>query len=137
MKHEIMFVIPYEVISLNRWQRLHYRARKRHMQDIDKSITVGILDPALCPVEWDFFRDAIPLKKCRVTIEVRRRRFLDPDNICVKALIDRMKKLGWFVDDSKKYITLYVHEKKKGKNEIPHVTVFIEWNDARNPRKTP
>jgi hypothetical protein len=51
-------------------------------------------------------------RKCYVRVTSYRARLLDPDNLCVKYLIDALRNTGILEDDTPDHIALTVAQKK-------------------------
>jgi hypothetical protein len=84
------------------------------------------------------FRSFTPLRKSELEIIAFRRRPLDPDNVCVKALVDVLKKADIIVDDSGDHVSLKVSSigGHLAGND-PFTMVYVRWEDEENPRNSP
>jgi hypothetical protein len=61
-----------------------------------------------------------------LTIISRRRRLIDPDNLCVKYAIDALKGIIIEDDDAQHINQFTVRQEKVGKNEKPETVIEIE-----------
>ena len=102
--------------SLNQHQRSHWAEKKRLRQNYQWELT------------QQFMAQAAPFpnpeSRMHVRISIYRKRLLDPDNLCVKSLLDAMRDVKLIRDDSLKWITLKVEQFKDIDN--PRVEIELE-----------
>lgn len=69
---------------------------------------------ARCSIEGHF--------RCRIVVTAYYRRHVDPDNICPKYFIDKLKGFGIIPDDSSKYVESFEKRVVVVENWEPEVT---------------
>lgn len=108
--------IPDVPPSLNMLMRMHWSKRKKLIDLWHRWIWVA------CSQAGVRTRDPLPFAK--VTVECRRKRALDPDNLyaSAKPVLDGLRAHGLILDDSPSHITLTVTQ-SKGE---PQTRVHIE-----------
>lgn len=99
-------------VTLNRYLRMHWAARKRDLESW-KYHVLGAGRPPGVP------------GKIHIRIVVYRAVKQDPDNAVgsVKPLIDSMVRLGWLQNDTTEFLELEVREEIDRKNQ----RTLVEW----------
>ena len=65
--------------------------------------------------------------RCSIRIVSCRRRWLDPDNLCVKYFIDALRYAGVIEDDTNWHIILEVSQTKVGSRNQEGTMIDIQW----------
>ena len=98
---KLTLTIPSVPPSLNIWQRMHWRRRRRTQRAWDWSIRAALANQGEIPFE-------LPLLKSRVRVryifKTNRRR--DLDNFSPKVLMDSLRHCGVILDDSTQHVDL-------------------------------
>lgn len=98
----IEFLIDEPTPSLNEMLRKHWTADRKLKTHWLRLVWVGVNGQV----------PPMPLKRALITITRVSPRVLDPDNVCVKHLIDGLRSCGVLVDDTPEHITLTVRQEK-------------------------
>lgn len=70
--------------------------------------------------------DARPIQgRVLIRFTSRRRRLIDPDNLCVKATLDCLRYSGILADDTSEHISLETRQEKVGKGEQEETVIEI------------
>lgn len=63
----------------------------------------------------------------RIVVTAHCRRHTDPDNLCPKYFIDRLKEFGIIPDDSSEFVGEFVKRVKKVEDWEPEITEIEVW----------
>ena len=110
--------IPMRAMSLNRWMRLHWAA-KRNLREQTFYLVRSVLPMAV--IEADGFPVQAPARI--VVTATMTPPVLDADNLVVKDIIDSLR--GWVMpDDDARFVTSVMPVVKRGKVNAVTVDVF-------------
>lgn len=111
--------IPMRAMSLNRWMRLHWAA-KRNLRE-DTFYRLRSVFP-MTVIEADGFPVQAPT--CIVITAMMLPPIVDADNLVVKDIVDSLR--GWvIVDDDARFVTSVIPQVKRGKVNMVTVEIFI------------
>ena len=115
-----------------RWSQEDYDAFVARTAAKRPEPAVKVLAPRTQPTpKHELAREARGEEECtrriHVSIEVRRRRLLDPDNICNKFITDLLRYSGILRDDSSKFIEFSQRQTKVKRREEEETIVELTW----------
>lgn len=122
MKAELILTIPEVSMGENQWQRTHWAKRRKYQKLWDYLILVAKSKRWRGLEKFPKFYP-FPIKKCTLKIIQHRKRLLDPDNLCVKPIIDALKHQNIIIEDDAKVITDLKPTQVKSKEQFTEIRI--------------